>query len=61
MAKIIIQSDNKISEINRTNALQYMADHLTDDELYKLKKLASSEKARKALKNNWQSIKTFLM
>ncbi len=62
MAKTIqIKSNNRISEIERATALQYMQDHLTDDELNKLYQLAQSEKSRIALQNNWEVIQNVFM
>ncbi|GAA4274964.1 hypothetical protein U6A24_12630 [Aquimarina gracilis] len=62
MAKTItIQGSNPIAENERANALQYMQDHLTDDELNKLYQLSKSDKSRKALQTNWTTIKIAFM
>lgn len=59
MAKTItIKGNNPLSEEQRAETLQYMANHLTDDELNKLYQLAKSNKSRQALKNNWHIIKS---
>ena len=61
MATITVKGNNPLSTKQRTEALQFMQDRLTDDELSKLHQLAKSEKSRTALKSNWGMIKNLFM
>lgn len=58
---IHIKGANPISEKERVKALQFMQDHLTDDELHKLFLLSKSKKSRKALQDNWSTITSIFM
>ncbi|WP_281990511.1 hypothetical protein [Aquimarina aggregata] len=58
---IQIKAADFISENERAKALQFMQDTLTDDELNKLYQLSKSAKSRKALQENWSTIKSIFM
>lgn len=60
MATITVKGGNPLSRDQRVKALQFMADHLTDDELNKLHQLAKSDNSRKALTTKWDFIKTLM-
>lgn len=57
--KVVVKASNPISANERSRALQYIADNLTDVELEKLHLLAQSPKMRKALVTKFNLIKTF--
>lgn len=58
--QITIKRNNPISEAQCSEALSYMATHLTDEELSKLYTLAKNENARAALHSKWELINSFL-
>jgi len=58
--KVTVKAVNAIVATQRSRALQYISDNLTDNELNRLHELAKSAKARDMLNNKFQMLKMFI-
>jgi len=57
---VTVKAVNTIVATQRSRALQYISDNLSDNELNRLLELAKSEKARDMLNNKFQMLKMFI-